>query len=190
MLDLNNILTKTNENVYKKNFNIFSNSSLINQYFIYKNQKISYPDGFSTALNDDQLEVQMINSFKSMGYSKLDFKKYLSNKVTWRSYNEIIQISGFKYQFSDLYTYSNKSDYSKEEINFLKNKRFILSESIALPKKEIIRLLDKFDQHKIIDSIKPDIIIIDKRQNNMQFILSDDYSEILDTNFFSLMKLK
>ena len=59
-----------------------------------------------------------------MGYSKLDFKKYLSNKVSWRSYNEIIQISGFKYQFSDLYTYSNKSDYSKEEINFLKNKDF------------------------------------------------------------------
>ena len=46
LLDLNNILTKTNENVYKKNLNIFSNSSLINQYFIHKDQKFHTPTVF------------------------------------------------------------------------------------------------------------------------------------------------
>jgi len=187
--DLNKVIIKSNEIIDKTTNNIFSNSSFINYYYIYKGQNISYPDGFSTSLNDNQMEIQMINSFKSLGYTNLDFKEYLTNKVSWRSFNEIIRISHFKYQFSYLHTFSDKIDYSAKEIKFLKNDNIFLSESIALSKKETLRLLNKFDEHKIIEEIKPNIIIIDKSANDMKFVLSNEYSKIIDTKSFSLITL-
>ena len=131
----------------------------------------------------------MINSYKSIGYSSLDFKKLLQNKLSWRSFNEIFQISHLKYQFSYLHTYFDIQDYSDEEIKFLKNDNMFLSESVALSKKETQRLIDKFSKHKIIEEIRPNIVIVDKKEFDMKFTLSNDYSKILDTKFFSLMSL-
>jgi len=187
--DLNKVLIKSNDIISDKTNNIFSNSSLINYYYIYKGQNISYPDGFHTSLNDDQLEIQMINSFKSIGYSNTDFMELLANKISWRSSNEIGQISGYKYQFSSIHTFFDVNDYSEKEIEFLKNDNLFLSESIALSKKETLRLVDEFVGHKMIEEIKPKIVIIDKRDNNMKFILSNEYSKIFDTKSFSLITL-
>jgi len=187
--DLSKVIIKSNDIINNKTNSIFSNSDLINYYYTYKHQNISYPDGFHTSLDDNQLENQMINSFKSIGYSNSDFKEYLANKISWRSFNEIAQISGYKYQFSSLHTFFDINDYSKKEIEFLKNQKLFLSESIALSKKEISRLVDKFEKHQIIEEIKPNILIIDKGENIMKFVLSNEYSKILDTKFFSLIIL-
>ena len=50
-------------------------------------------------------------------------------------------------------------------------------------------LVDEFVGHKMIEEIKPKIVIIDKRDNNMKFILSNEYSKIFDTKSFSLITL-
>ncbi len=189
--DLNKVI-KNSDKILKKNKknNVFSNSNLINNYYIYKKQNITYPDGFTNALNDSQMENLMINSYKSIGYSDSEFKTLLKNKVSWRSFNEIFQISHLKYQFNYLYTYFDIKDYSDSEIKFLKNKNLFLSESIALTKKEIYRLADKFTKYEIINEIKPNIVIIDKKEFDMKFTLSNDYIKIFDSEYFALITLK
>ncbi len=186
--DMNQVII-TSDKILSKNKlnNIFSNSNLINNYYIYKNQNISYPDGFVNALSDNQMENLMINSFKSAGYSNLEFRKLLNNKISWRSYNEIFQISHLKYQFNYLNTYFPIEDYLYEEIQFLKNRNFFLSESIAISQKEINRLVKKYENHKIINEIRPDVIIIDKREFSMNFTLEKNYTEIFDSKYFRLI---
>ena len=80
----------------------------------------------------------MINSFKSAGYSNLEFRKLLNNKISWRSYNEIFQISHLKYQFNYLNTYFPIEDYLYEEIQFLKNRNFFYQSLLPYLKKKLI----------------------------------------------------
>lgn len=186
--DLNKVIIYSNEIIKdKKKTNIFSNSTLINNYYIYKKQNITYPDGFNNALDDNKMESLMINSFKSIGYSNLDFKNLLKNKISWRSFNEIFQISHLKYQFNYLYTYSNIEDYLDDEIKFLKNRDLFLSESIALSTKEVDRLINKFNGYKIIDEISPKVVIIDKKKFDIKISISNDYKEIFDSKYFRLI---
>ena len=170
--------------------NIFSNSQFINYYFTYKKQNILFPNGFHVSLSDDQLEILMINSLKALGFNQSNFKNFIQNKISWRSSNEIGQITGYKYQFNSFYTYFNIDNYGEDEIKFLKNNKIFLSESIALSQSEISRLLTEFQNHKVISKIKPNIVIVDKRKNNFDFIVSEDYSEIINNKYFILYSLK
>ena len=72
----------------------------------------------------------------------------------------------------------------------MKNNKIFLSESIALSQSEISRLLTEFQNHKVISKIKPNIVIVDKRKNNFDFIVSEDYSEIINNKYFILYSLK
>tara|TARA_Y100000591_G_scaffold123218_1_gene105224 strand:+ start:8053 stop:9882 length:1830 start_codon:yes stop_codon:yes gene_type:complete len=186
--DMNKVIIIADKLLNKNSTNnIFSNSNIINNYYILKNQNITYPDGFVNALNDKQMENLMINSYKSIGYSESEFRKLLKNKISWRSYNEIFQISHLKYQFNYLNTYFDIQDYEYQEIKFLKNRNLFLSESIALSKNEINRLVEKFINHNILYNIEPNIVIIDKKEFNMDFTLSKNYTEIFETKFFRLL---
>ena len=129
----------------------------------------------------------MINSYKSIGYSNSDFKTLLKNKISWRSFNEIFQISHLKYQYNYLYTYSNIKDYSYDERKFLENRNLFLSESIALSNKEVSRLINKFDNYKIISKFSPKIVIIDKKEFNIKPQISSNYEEIFDGIYFRLI---
>ena len=64
-----------------------------------------------------------------------------------------------------------------------------LSESIALSKSETLRLVKKFDEHKIVENIKPDIIIIDKKKYDIKIKPSPEYNQIYDTKYFRVLKL-
>ena len=189
-VDLNEVIKKSNLIITKNKLNIFSNSDLINYYFIYKNQNILFPQGFHVALNDSQLETLMINSFKTTEFSKDNFKNFIKNKISWKSSNEIGQISGYKYQFNSFYTYFDINDYNQNEIDFLKNDKIFLFESIALSQKEVNRLISNFTSHKIIPEIKPNLIIVDKRKIDVDFVPSKEYSKIIDNKFFILFNLK
>ena len=170
--------------------NIFSNSKLINYYFTHKKQNILFPNGFHVSLNDNQLEIQMINSFKAVGFNQSNFRNFIQNKISWKSENKIGQISGYKYQFNSFYTYFDIDTYEKNEIQFLKQNKIFLSESIALSVNEIEKFSTRFQNHKVIQEIKPDIVIFDKRVNDFDFTVSNDYSEIINNKSFVLYSLK
>ena len=80
----NDYLTDLEEVIQKYKFldpenkiNIFSNSRLVNFYFTHKKQNILFPKSWHVALNDDQLEILMINSFKARIQS-IKFQKLYS----------------------------------------------------------------------------------------------------------------
>ena len=53
-----------------------------------------------------------------------------------------------------------------------------MSESVALSKNAISRLVIKFSDHQLITEIKPTILIFDKRQDIINFNHSEEYVEI------------
>ena len=114
----------------------------------------------------------------------------LQNDLDWKSKNNISQISGFKYQFNSFFTYFDKSEYTKDELNFLKNNKFFLAESVALSNKKIDEYVYDFSNHKIIDNLKPDLVIIDKSMKNLEFEISKEYITLINNDFFSLFFLK
>ncbi len=188
--DLKEVINEYKPISTENKINIFSNSDFINYYFTYKKQNILFPNGFHVSLSDDQLEILMINSLKALGFNRSNFKNFIQNKISWRSSNEIGQITGYKYQFNSFYTYFNIDNYGEDEIKLLKNNKIFLSESIALSQSEISRLLTEFQNHKVISEIKPNIVIVDKRKNDFDFIVSKDYSEIINNKSFILYRLK
>ena len=188
--DLKKVITLTNKITLSDKFKVFSNSDFINYYLTYKNQNILFPNGFHVSLSDQILELSMINSLKSIGFNTNNLRKFLRNEITWRSYNKISHITGFKYQFNSFYTYFDINDYEKNEIELLENNTLFLSESVALSKNEINNLVNKFNNHILMDEIQPDLVIIDKNIKNLGVNISNKYSNILDTNYFSVLILE
>jgi hypothetical protein len=188
--NLKEVINKSETFTNKTKQNIFSNSDLINYYYTYKKHNILFPQGFHVSLNDNQLEILMINSLKSVGFNKDNFEDFIQNKITWRSTNNISHITGYKYQFNTFYTYFDISDYKINEISFLKKNKLFLSESVALSKNAISRLVIKFSDHQLITEIKPTILIFDKRQDIINFNHSEEYVEIANNQSFTLLKLK
>ncbi len=188
--ELNKLLIMIDKKISKKKLNIFSTPGIFNYYLTYKDQNILFPYGFHVSLNDNQLKTSMINSLKSIGLNENNFKQFLQNDLDWKSKNNISQISGFKYQFNSFFTYFDKSEYTKDELNFLKNNKFFLAESVALSNKKINEYVYDFSNHKIIDNLKPDLVIIDKNMKNLEFEISKEYITLINNDFFSLFVLK
>lgn len=188
--DLEEIIREYKSIETENKTNIFSNSQLVNYYFTDLKQNILFPNGFHVSLNDNQLEILMINSLKAIGFNQPNFKKFIQNTINWKSSNNIGQITGYKYQFNSFYTYFDKETYSEDEIKFLYQNKIFLSESIALSQNEIERLLTRFQSHIIIPEIKPNIVIVDKTENNFDFTISKDYSEVINNKSFILYSLK
>ena len=118
LTELNKLLIMIDKKISKKKLNIFSTPGIFNYYLTYKDQNILFPYGFHVSLNDNQLKTSMINSLKSIGLNENNFKQFLQNDLDWKSKNNISQISGFKYQFNSFFTYFDKSEYTKDELNF------------------------------------------------------------------------
>ena len=147
------------------------------------------PHGFHVSLNDNQLEILMFNSLKSIGLTEDGFRKYIKNNISWRSTNNISQITGYKYQFNSFFTYFDIDDYEQNEIDLVKKNELFLSESVALSKSEIEKLVNKFSHHQMIPEIKPDLVIVDNRINSVDFVIPKEYSTLLNDKYFSLFVL-
>ena len=49
--------------------------------FTHKKQNILFPNGFHVSLNDNQLEILMMNSFKAVGFNQSNFRDFIQNKI-------------------------------------------------------------------------------------------------------------
>ena len=84
---------------------------------------------------------------------------------------------------------NNRFDFEKNEIKFIQSNNLLISHQIIMPKSEINRLLDKFDN--IESKINPDIFIIDKTN----IIITDkfdnkNYCIIFENKQFSIFSNK
>ena len=113
-----------------------------------------------------------------------------------REYNDATQTHKQirKYMANSLVVFSNdNSDYNNVEKNFIKSNNLLMSHQIIIPKSEINRLLNKFDNNKRI--INPDIVIIDNESyqkidkfenNNFCLIFKNNKYKIFSNKILNL----
>ena len=134
------------------------------------------------------LEEDLISSMKFLGLNKDNFYDLIKNKKkNWRFKNEFtFQYFGRKYLANSLVFFNNDfSDYTKTEKNFILSNSLLNSHQSIIPKSEIIRLLNKFDEQTI--TINPDIIILDKEVNkNIDKFKNDTFCLIFKSNRFKI----
>ena len=113
-----------------------------------------------TTRSNDRLEKDKIKMFKFFDLNKNDFKNYIKNQRSdFRMMNpNAYNFLGRKYIANKLKTFENTNDY--ENYNFIKSIKPTISHSFAIPRYEINRLLEKFENTN--EKIKPDYIIINK----------------------------
>jgi hypothetical protein len=143
-------------------------------------RKFSTIESSFSSLNFDQLEKSFILNLKFIGIKKEDFIKILENKKgTWRYNNEFLRyLSWYRYQANSFKTFNETNDFSSSELSFISTTSPTRTQQILIPKFEIKRLKNLFNNFKANkDFNNPDLIIL---KNNS---LISRYANLDDKNY-------
>ena len=157
-----------------------------------KNKKIfTTIESSYSSLNFSQLEKSFIQNLKYIGVNKNDFIKIIENKkVSWRYNNEFVRyFSWYKYQANSLITYNDTNDFSKLELEHISNSSPTRTQQIIIPKFEINRLIDLYEDLSLNDDFNsPDLIILDKKSMINKFS-NIDYDKFCEIKGFTRLKV-
>ena len=116
------------------------------------------------ALNDEIIENQLVNAFKILDLSEMDFVNYFNqNKVTdWRivNTNNYFFLGHLKYQANYLKINDNIENYPFISHKFINKKSIHHTNQVILSKKEIKDLKEKFLKSDFDQKLQPDLIIL------------------------------
>ena len=190
-----------NQSLLNKNLEILTLNYELSIWFLlndYNNFSI-VPLSFWTPKTDDMIETELISSMKFLGLDNKNFNNLIKNKSEL-SQAEVMKNKfvygyfGRKYLANSLVVFSNdNSDFNNVEKNFIKSNNLLMSHQIIIPKSEINRLLNKFDNNKRI--INPDIVIIDNESyqkidkfenNNFCLIFKNNKYKIFSNKILNL----
>jgi len=145
-------------------------------------------NGIFTPKKNSMIEDDLIDSFKFLGLDENHFYYFLKNeKKGWR-YNNLNVRDFFlmRYQANSLNTYKDAKDFEPEVLNFINISSPALSQQLAIPNKEFVRLREKFIERTNNNFITPNLIILQKRhfifKNINHTVL--DYCKIYDGKFY------
>ena len=166
-----NNLTEVTNFIYKndflkdKNLEIFNLNVELSTWFLLKDYKnfSLLPLSFWTPKTNEILEEELISSMKFLKLDRTDFYNLIKNELkSWRFKNEFVYIFfGRKYLANSLVTFDNNaSDFEDIEKKYIASNNLIITHQVIIPKTEIRRLLNKFDD--VNTAINPDIVILDK----------------------------
>ena len=166
-----NNLTEVINFIYKndflkdKNLEIFNLNVELSTWFLLKDYKnfSLLPLSFWTPKTNEILEEELISSMKFLKLDRTDFYNLIKNELkSWRFKNEFVYIFfGRKYLANSLVTFDNNaSDFEDIEKKYIASNNLIITHQVIIPKTEIRRLLNKFDD--VNTAINPDIVILDK----------------------------
>lgn len=132
--------------------------------------------GANTSMNDEMLEDNIINIFKILNLSKVDFNNFIKNERRgWRFINPYVgQYFYMKYQANNLTTYKNSNDFSSEELKYISKSSPSHSQQLIIPIFEIERLTNKFINFSKKKDLNPDLIIININDIITQNLVIDD----------------
>ena len=119
-------------------------------------------DGTYSTKEDTVVENDLIEVFKFLSLDKNDFENFLKNKkIGYRYINhDARMIFWQKYQANSLFTFKNSKNFEKKTLSFIKNSSPFYAHQFAIPKDELLRLLDKFEKLKENLNFEPEIVII------------------------------
>ena len=150
---------------------------------------LDFVNGFFTPKKDHMLEEDIFSTFKKLGLKKENFNSFIENrKSKWRYINHDIKKSFvYKYQANSLLTYQDTQDFKDDELTHILKSSPLLSQQSVIPKYELDRLKQDFDNYET-DNAKSDIIVINKKN---KFTLSlnlpeKDYCKVFDGDFFMM----
>ena len=137
------------------------------------------------------IENDLINDFKVLNLNSSQFIEFFANeKKGWRYLNPNTQKFFWgTYSASALKTYKNSKDFDQDTLEFISKTSPLNVQSLVIPKEEFVRLKNKFNKYKNNNKIKPDLIIISKRNRLYNKIKNIDYqySEKEINNFFKVL---
>ncbi len=129
---------------------------------------LSLINGLFSSKTDRMIEEDIFSAFKVLNLSTENFNKFLNNendKSSWRYLN--LNISTFffyKYQANSMITFKNMKEFTDEELKFLKRSSPILHQQSIIPKLELERLKNEFENFMNLDP-NPDILILNVNDN-------------------------
>ena len=144
-----------------------------------------------TPKTNDMIENDLINAFKVLNLNSRNFIEFFANeKKGWRYLNPNTQKFFWgTYSASALKTYKNSKDFDQDTLEFISKTSPLNVQSLVIPEEEFVRLENKFNKYKNNNKIKPDLIIISKRNRLYDKITNVDYqySEKEINNFFKVL---
>ena len=186
--------------ISQNNFTINKNLEILNfNYEIsiwlllndFKNFSI-IPVSFWTPKTDLILEEELISSIKFLGFDKYSFYNLIKNEQgSWRFKNNFVyNYFGRKYMANSLVVFNNnQSDYNQSELDFIESNNLLISHQIIIPKSEIKRLLNKFDNFN--KNISPDIVILDTNDKfKIDNFQNENFCLIFSNNEFKIYSNK
>jgi len=156
-------LIKNNPKINVNYLNLLTFDTKIMDWAIFNDVKfIKILDGTYSAKEDAITENDLIEVFKFLSLDKNDFNNFLKNKKQGYRYinHDARMIFTQKYQANSLFTFKNSKNFDKKTVNFIKNSSPFYAHQFAIPKDELLRLLDKFDNIKENPNFEPEIVII------------------------------
>ena len=150
-------------------------------------------NGLFTSKKDFMIEEDLFSSFKILNLDKKNFEKFLQNdndKSNWRYLNDnISKFFFYKYQANSMVTFKKSLDFKPDELNFINKGSPILQQQSIIPRFEIERLKNEYNNfNKKI--IIPSFIILNKSDNfyNVNNLNLNDFCLIFDGKKYILFK--
>lgn len=141
-----------------------------------------------TVRSNNRLEDDIIKVFKFFDLNIDDFDNYIRNRndgfrmMNRNAYNFL----GRKYVAGQLKTFEDSNDF--EDYEFIKTIKPTISHSFAIPRYEINRLLDKFNE--VNEIIQPDFILVKKTEIfQIKNFKQSEYCVLKDNKTFVLYSL-
>jgi hypothetical protein len=192
------LFTKVAKYIYKhqlpKNTLLLSDNLKLNIWWVLNDFKyLNMPDVFTVSLSNQQIEDNIINSFKFLRYSEDEFINFFNqNILTWRIYNpnSFHFLSSYKYQANSLYTYSSQDDYNPNFIDFIKKSSPLYNMTTIIPNSELKRMKSKYINYNFNNKLIPDVVFFNKNSLTKKSVLfQKNFCEIsIDKNYIFLIK--
>jgi len=194
--DFDKIVKKINSEKNIKNISILTFETDFMIWAIMNDVKyLSLINGLFSSKTDLMIEEDIFSSFKILNLDKNNLEKFLKNdndKSSWRYLNKNVQKFFFyKYQANSMVKFENTNDYTKEELIYINNSSPLLQQQSIIPKYELKRMLNEFDNFKV-DYIFPEYVILNKNSNfyKIDEVRIDNYCKKYDGKIFMLLEYK
>ena len=134
------------------------------------------PASFWTSRKNEQIETDIISSFKFLNLNDDDFISFFKNeKSSWRYKNpNTVRFFDRTYLANKVKTFNNSMNFTPEEKKFILNTSSMITHQLVIPIDEFERLKQKFYYTDRI--INPDIVFLNKNNfKNIIFKMNDNF---------------
>lgn len=120
-------------------------------------------DGTFSTKSNENIEKDLIESFKFLNLDKEKFITFIENKkIGYRYLNpNMRQLFWQKYQANSLFTFMKSKDFETQTLKHIQNSSPFYTHQFAIPNFEIKKLIAKFENFKNNNNFEPDIVLID-----------------------------